>query len=480
MNLKNKFISGLKWNTLGNVFQQIMQVLSVIVLARILTPDDYGTFSILMIVIGFMGMLAGVGTSAAIIQTESPSNNLLSTIFIFNVVFSLFIYLIIYFLSYPISIFFENPEIEVMLQLISLVFIIKSVTSVQSSLLHKNLQFKKIITINILSSIIGFLIAVWVALKGMGVYSLIVKLLVESIVSTAIILFIVKWMPRTFFSIIELRKVLSYASNLTTFTIINYFSRSADNILIGKYLNASSLGVYSMAYTIMLYPLRNISHTIVRVLFPVLSQIKDDDEKIRRAYKKVIFFIALVTFPLMSGLMGLSDIFVSVVFGDKWSGLSTLLFILAPIGMMQSIVTTVGSLYMAKGTVKTMLRIGTLNAILTVLSFVVGISFGVEGVAIAYLIINIIMFYPNLKIAWKQIGLSVREGIHDVIPIFIFSIVLYFSLIILSMIVNEYIGNLLLQFFILVISGALVYLTLLKIYYGSVKDLFKELKSEKN
>ena len=229
--------------------------------------------------------------------------------------------------------------------------------------------------------------------------------------------------------------------NLTSYTFINYFSKNADNFLIGKFLGSSNLGIYNMAYNIMLYPLQNISHVFMKVLFPAFSLIKDDNEKFKRAYLRVIFFIALVSFPLMTGLMATSNLFVSVVFGEKWHNLAIILLIMAPIGMVQSISGTTGSLYLAKGNVKTLFKMGTINAIVIVVSFIVGIPFGIEGVALSYFIANIIMLYPMLLISWRQIELTVKEGLSEIVSPLIFSIVMGVVVVLLSWIVEGNIEN---------------------------------------
>jgi PST family polysaccharide transporter len=182
----------------------------------------------------------------------------------------------------------------------------------------------------------------------------------------------------------------------------------------------------------------------------------------------------------MMGLLAVSETFVAVFLGDKWEGMAALIMILAPIGMIQSIVTTVGSIYTAKGTTGLMFKIGSANAAVTVGSFVAGLPYGVHGVAIAYAIANVIMLYPNLKFAWDQIDLGVLEGIGKLSPFFISSLVMsiavYFQGTWLS-------GIGLSQFAILpmqIITGALIYFGILMLLYRNlVLGLLNELRSKK-
>jgi PST family polysaccharide transporter len=284
------------------------------------------------------------------------------------------------------------------------------------------------------------------------------------------------WKPKLLFSMMEIKKVFSYIANLTGFSFVNYFSSNADNFLIGKFLGSSSLGVYSLAYKIMLFPLQQISQTLLRVLFPAFSQIKDDNEKFKRAYLKVIFFIALVSFPLMMGLVAVSDVFVSVVFGEKWKNLAILLSILAPIGMLRSISTTLGSIYLAKGTTDRMFWIGSVGAFVMVVSIIAGLPFGVEGVAYALVIANIIMLYPNFRYAWIQIDLDLKEGFSEIFPVLVISVFMCMGVLSLDYFVTKYIDNQLVRLTVMIGSGILIYVVLLRLRYKNIMLLVKELK----
>lgn len=478
MTIKKQVLSGVKWVALANIFGQIMTLASTVILARLLNPDDFGVFAILMIFVGFLSMFVGMGTSAAIVHMDNPSEELLSSIFYFNVFMGSFFCALLIVLSDPISIFFEKPEIKELLMWLSLTFVISSFTTVQEALFTKKMDFKTLTIIGTFTNFVSFIVGIIAAMKGFGVYSLIIRALVGSILSSLLIWSISSWKPKLIFYFKELKEIFNFTTNLTGFTFINYFARNTDNFLIGKFLESSSLGVYNMAYNIMLYPLSNISHVLIRVLFPAFSKLQYDNEKLKKVYSRVIFFIALVSFPLMTGLMATSELFVSVIFGDKWNNLATILLIMAPIGMMQSLVTTTGSLYMAKGNVKMMFKTGTINAIVAVVSFIVGISFGIEGVALAYLIANIIMLYPMLAIAWKQIDFSAKEGFSEIFPILMFSIIMGLCVVSLGRVFEDHIESQIMRLIAMVLSGIIIYVLLLPLKYGNLINILNELRNK--
>lgn len=476
MSLKQKVLSGTKWIAVTNIFKQVLQIVSLMVFARLLSPDDFGMFAILMIFVGFLEMFTDMGTSAALIHVEKPSDKLLSSIFYLNIFVGLLLCIILIFLSTPISLFFENPKLEELLQIISLSFIITSFGVVQKALYEKQLDFKRVTLIESFSVFMGIGAGIGSAIYGLGIYSLIVQTLLSSIIRVAFMWFASEWRPLVYFSLNDIKSIWGYTSNLFSFNLINFFARNADTFLIGKFLGSSALGSYSLAYRIMLYPLQNITRILIRILFPAFSKIKDDNEKFKKAYLRVIFFIALVSFPLMSGLMATSTLFVHIFLGDKWHNLASLIVILAPIGMIQSIVSTTGSIYMAKGNTKLLFNVGTISTIITVTFFIAGIPFGVEGVAFAYLLSNLIILYPVLRISWKQIDLSVLRGINEIFPLIIISFIMGISVTFLGKLIDTLITSDIIKLIIMIIGGIFIYVLLIRLKYGNIKALLGELK----
>jgi PST family polysaccharide transporter len=473
MSLKKKVFTGVKWVTVANISRQILSMISIIILARLLSPEDFGTYAILMIFVTFLTVFRDMGTTAVLIHIPKPSSLLLSSVFYLNLSIGVGFSIILTLLAPAISAYFETPKLEEMLQFISLIFIISSLAIVQKALFQKNMDFKQISIIETISLFLGIFAGILSAFYGLGVYSLIIQSLLTSLIDTTLVYRYSSWYPSTKFSFGEIKKIWKYSANLSAFEFMNYFSTNADNFLIGKYLSSSALGIYSVAYKIMLYPLQNISRTLMRVLFPAFSTIKDDNQRFKKAYLRVIFFISLVSFPLMIGLIVTSDVFVNVLFGDKWIGLVTLLIILAPSGMLRSIFTTVGPIYTAKGNTDIQFKLGAVNSILTIIGFVIGLSYGVNGVAFAYLMVNTIMLYPIFKISWRQIDLSVSEGIGTIFPILIISLLMGFGIYLFDIALLHTIENQIIRLILMVAIGIVLYYILLKLKYKKLKQMIK-------
>ncbi len=402
-------LRGLKWSTISRISQQGLQYIATIILVGALSPDDFGLMAMAMIVIGFLDIFKDLGTSSAIIKEEKPTNDLKCSLFWVNVVFGILIFIIIYFTSSLIAGFFNSERIESVLKLLSFSFIIAGFSVQQKALLEKELSFQKLSLIELFSSAFAFLVAVYLALNGFGVWSLVWQVISNTSLNALLIWIFSNWKPRLSIKFSELKKIRAYSSNLVGFNLINYFARNGDYFLIGKFLGDHELGHYYLAYRIMLYPLRNITVVISRVIFPAFSKIQQENSKLCEAYVRITNSIAIITFPMMAGLALVSFKLTGAFFGSNWDTalVAHIIIILAPVGALQSVVSTVGNIYQVKGRTDWMFRWSLFASTLTLLGFIIGLNWGITGVAISYLITNAVMILPVFMIPFKLINLSI-------------------------------------------------------------------------
>jgi O-antigen/teichoic acid export membrane protein len=409
MTLSVKAVSGIKWSSISQFGRQVMQWITTIILARLLSPSDFGLMAMVMVVIGFVSLFKDLGTSAAIIQQKSLSEELLSSIFLVNVAFGVLAMAVLFVLSPLAAGFYHEQKVTPLLKVLSLTFFISGLSILQQAILERDLAFNKLAKLEIIATLLGSMVGIGLAILGYGVWSLIYQSLTVVTMTTILLWTSSVWRPKMIFHWTEVKSVSSYSLNLTGFNIFNYFARNTDYLLIGRFLGAQNLGYYTLAYNIMLYPLQNISTVIGRVMFPVFSQIQNDDAIFRSAYLKVASAIALITFPMMIGLWALAEPFVLTVFGLQWQPVILLLMILAPVGLSQSIGTTVGAIYQAKGRTDWMFRWGIAAGILVMIAFVIGLQWGIVGVATAYAFACFILIYPSFAIPFRLINLRVRD-----------------------------------------------------------------------
>jgi len=409
MSLKGFSISGIKWTGLSQIGGQAIQFISTLILVRLLSPSDFGLMSMSMLAVLFVMLFKDMGTGAAVIRDKTLSKEALSSIYWLNVILGLFATLLVYSTSPWVAEFFHEPQVTPVLKFLSFTFLISGFSFIQKSLMERDMVFNKLAKLEIAAALTGSMVGVTMAILGYGVWSLVFQSLSVTLLTTILLWTFSTWQPKLIFLWKEIQAIGKFSLNLSGFNFFNYFARNADEILIARYLGAQELGYYNLAYRLLLYPLRTISGVVNRVMFPVYSQIQDDHARFRQAYLKIVSAIALVTFPLMLGLMVLAKPFVLTVFGAPWEPMIALLVILAPLGMKQSIGTTVGSIYQAKGRTDWMFRWGIVSGSITIIAFIIGLQWGIVGVAAAYLTVGIILTYPSFSIPFKLIDLPISE-----------------------------------------------------------------------
>jgi O-antigen/teichoic acid export membrane protein len=409
MSLRKAAISGVKWSAISHFGRRALSLLTTIVLARLLAPSDFGLVAMAMVVIGFIELFQDLGTATAAIQRKAPSQALLASLFWLNVAFGLAATLALYFVSPLAGALYREPQVIPIMRALSLSFLLAGFSNLQRSLLERNLEFDKLARIEIGTSLFATLVGIAAAYLGHGAWSLVYQMLAGNLLMTLLFWGASSWRPSRRFDWFEIRSVMAFSLNLTGSNIINYFARNADKLLIGRFLGSQDLGYYDLAYRLMLYPLQGISSVIRRVMFPLYSRMQDDVAQFSRTYLKVASAIAMISFPLMLGLAALAGPFVLTLFGTAWSPVIPLLLILAPLGALQSITTTVGDIYMSTGRTDWGLWWTIGAGFLTVMSFVVGLPWGILGVTASYAIVFLLLTYPGFAIAFRLVGLRVRD-----------------------------------------------------------------------
>ncbi len=386
------------------------------------------------------------------------NDDLLSSIFWFNLLFGFTVAIIIVFIAPIIAGLFDEPRLTFVLWAIAGAFPIGATGLVHQAILEREKKFKPVAIVEVASVLLGLICGVLAANYGVGAYSLVAQSIVTALVTSMGMWRISIWRPKIGVSIAELRSILGFSSNLLGFNFINYFARNADGFLIGRLLGANDLGVYTIAYRMMLFPLQNISSVVSRVLFPVFSRWQHDTKHLSELYLSSVSAISLVVAPCMFGLFVVRANFVEVLLGPGWEKVAVVLMWLAPVGLLQAILTTVGTLYLALGETKLMLRWGGFVSLLTVVGFMIGIQWGLLGMLKAYAVLSVILFIPSLYIPTRMIGLSILDIGYAIAPSFICALMMAVSIYLVLPFFKEYGAFGLIA---VVIIGALLYFALI-------------------
>lgn len=422
MSFRRRTITGLVWNIGSNFAQQSVRFIVILVLARLLNPDDFGLVGMVTVFSGFAMMFSDLGLNAALIQRPSLTAAHLSSAFWLSLATGVVLALLFAASAPLIAEVFARPELIPLVRVMSLTYVLSAVSVVQKAVLMRAMDFRNLTLIQVTSIGVAAAVGVALAIADQGAWSL-VGMAVATPGCEAVLLWSTsRWRPSRRIDRSALTDLWRFGRNLTGFSALNYWARNADNLLIGRYVGATALGFYSRAYQVMLLPISQVTGSIGQVMFPALSRIQEDKVRFKKVYLSAVAAIAFVTFPTMAGIFAVSDSFVAGILGTQWGGSIPILRWLAFVGLIQSVGATTGWIYQAQGRTDRLLRWGVFSSAVTVGAFVAGLPWGALGVAIAYTCSSVGLLYPNIVIAGRLVGLRFGEVAQAVVAPLIMSV----------------------------------------------------------
>lgn len=407
-------VKGLIWLMGARVLNQVVALGIIALLARLLSKADFGIIGMATTITSFILIFTDFGTGMAIVQAPSLSDEQLSTIYWFNIVIGGILSLITILISPLVARFYNQPQLMLILSILGLGFLLNSFGVVFDALFRRRFEFSTLVKINIISTILAGIIAVVSALFGVGVWSLVIQLLTQYLINGVLLWIRSSWHPKLRWKRDDLTHIINFSLNLTGFNIVNYFARNTDYLLIGKLLGAEPLGLYTLAYRIMLLPVSNLSSIASQALYPAFSRLQSDKDRLSEAYLKSVRYIALITFPLMAGISLLSREVITIVYGSDWEGAILPLTYLALVGTFQPFISLYGTVILAQGFSSWYFRWGLIISTIMVVGFVIGIRWGISGVALSYLIGQIIVSIFGLPILFRKGGTSIVKFIQTI------------------------------------------------------------------
>lgn len=428
LSLKRRVIHAVGWTFSSQVSREMLQFGVSIVLARLLSPKDYGVVGMSATVLGFVQIFNTFGFRSALIQKQDVTDRHYSTAFWMTLAISVSLYLVTVLVSPLAALYFKEPQLTGIMVVSALGFIATSLSTIQMAMLEKQIDFKKITIIELMTAVINGIVSISLALTGHGVWSLVWGSIAGQTAALPLTWYMIRWRPAFLFDKHAFKELFGFGAHLTGANIINYFARNADNLIIGRVLGASALGYYTLAYNLMLKPLQYVSSNIARVMFPALSAIKNDREKTRQTYLKVVQYISIVTFPMMAGLLFLAPDLIPAVYGNRWMPVVPIFQILCLLGAIQSIGTTVGIIYISQGRADLQFKYTLIFSPIMVCSFFIGVQWGVMGVATGYLISSGSIWIWSHVVANKLIGLRLATLFAKMAPATIASIGMFLAL----------------------------------------------------
>lgn len=421
--LKSRSVKGGFSTIAGQVISFALNISSTIILARLLTPEDYGLVAMVTAVTGFVTIFKDLGLSSAVIQKEHINQQQVSAVFWINVFISLGIALIVALLA-PVLVNFYNEERLFYITLVFSVGIFISGLSLQhNALMKRQMKFQTLALMNTLTAFLSIVCGVLLAWLGFGYWAIVAITFLFPSFNTLALWFVCAWRPSFTLKGNDVKSFLKFGAGITGFDMINYFSRNMDNVLIGKFIGSVALGLYTKAYQLLLLPITQLRDPLNSVALPALSTLQNDKVKYKSYYKRFLFTLAFFSMPAVVYMAIFSEELIVVVLGDQWIEASSIFRILAFAAFIQPLLSTIGLVMISTGDIKRYFTWGCINAALVVTAFFIGVQWGVDGVAKAYVVITYLLFFPALIYCLRNSPITVSLFLKEISFPALFSII---------------------------------------------------------
>ncbi len=432
MSLKSQVVSGVRWSALSNIIKQSLRFMIMVVLARILAPEDFGLIMMTAVFTNFAELLSDLGFAGALIQRQELEERHLSSIFWLNIAIG-FALTVLFALLAPLVAWFYNEPLLVPLTIaIAFNFVISSFNDVQTVLLRRDLAFRRQAIISNTAMVFGGVMGIMLALTGFGVWSLVLKNLIQHLIEVVVMWFTTRWRPKLLFDRSAVRELMGFSVNLTGFQALAYWSRNLDGLLIGRFIDSVNLGLYNRAYSTMALPITQLKRTISVVMFPTLARIQDDHPRVKKIALRTHRLIGLVTIPMLIGLALVAEPFMLAVYGQKWAGAIPVLQILCLAGLPQPLTAVTDWVFLSQGRMDIQLRWAFISTGVMLVSFLVGVNWGITGVALAYVVPNYLLWPFTVTLSGRLIGLTLAEYAANVVRPFIFALIMAAGLLLIG------------------------------------------------
>jgi O-antigen/teichoic acid export membrane protein len=411
--LRPLIVRGIAWKAIGQVGIQLTRLAVAVVLARILAPQQYGLAGMALVFNGFILIFADLALGQAVVQRRSLTEADKATTFWTSILAGAAFAAVGVALSGSVAAFFGEPELRPMIALLSLGFLISSVGTTQSALLVREMAFRGLEIREIVATAGGAGAAIAVALAGGGAWAIIAQQLTVSTLSTVLVWFYSSWRPSLRFSVSSLRSFVGFTANVLGTNVLTQLRSITDNALIGRYLGASSLGVYALAYNVILVPFNRLAVPVAQVLFPALSRLQEDVSQVGVYWRRSIRLVGAFAMPALVGLILVAPEFVDVVLGDKWHEAVPVIRLLGVVGLLQTLQFLNPIVLQALDRTSMLLRWTLFSYGAAVTAFVVGLHWGIVGVAAAFAVSALVTEPAYAWLTGRLVGVGLGQIARD-------------------------------------------------------------------
>jgi O-antigen/teichoic acid export membrane protein len=401
---------------IAQALTQGTRFLTSIALARILTPTDFGVVAVAVLISAIVDQFKDLGTASALIQRPQVNQVLLNTVFYLNLALGVLAASAFFFFAGPLATALGNPDSTGVVRAYSVITVLTSLGAIHQTLLRRWMRFRQVAIVAAVTALTTAAVSLALALAGIGYWALVVGTGLGSLIGTMLLWFVDPWRPTLEVSLDSLRSIWRFSGNLFLSSLVYVAWTQVDKVIVSRFIGGPGLGVYTMGQRVVMTPLSAISSVIDEVTFAAFSRRQDDDAALRRGFFRSAGAIALVTFPLMTGVAVIAGPLVEVVLGSKWNDLIPVIWVLAPAGAVQSVTFNCGQILLAKGRSDWTFRWGLLYFIVLTGLELTMVRWGVVGVATGYLLGSLILTPFSLMLAFRLIGARLRDYLRSLWP----------------------------------------------------------------
>lgn len=468
--LKQKAAKGILWSSVERFSVQGVQFLIMIVMARLLTPKDYGLIGMLSIFLAISQSLIDSGFSQALIRKQDRTEIDNSTVFYFNIAVGCLLYLLFFLIAPFVADFYKLPELSLVMRVVCLGVVINSLAVVQRALLTVKVDFKTQAKASLLAAVISGIIGVTLAYSGYGVWALVWQQLINLTLNTLLLWHFSHWKPVWGYSWQSFRSMFSFGSKLLASGLLDTTYNNIYPIVIGKVFSAGDLGNFTRAQQFSSFPSSNVTGILQRVTYPLLCQIQNEDARLAIVYRKFLKLSAFIIFPLMCGLAGLSTPLITILIGEKWLLCSELLTIICFTMMWYPIHSINLNLLQVKGRTDIFLKLEFYKKGIGLTLLFLSIPYGVKAMCAVGILGSLIALAINTYYTGKLIQIGFFKQMRDLLPTLSLSLLMFFAVYNLHYVVSSAYGQLLIG----IPLGILIYLV--PGYYFKFSELDEILK----
>ena len=416
--LKKKTVRGTFWSAVDNIANQGVTFLVGLVLARLLTPHEYGLIGYIMILVAVFNSIVDSGFSNALIRKKDAGETDYSTAFIFNLAVSVVLMAAMYLLAVPFSRFFREPQLVLLVRVMSVIVVINALALIQRTRLVKSVDFKTQTKASLISSVSSGAVGLAMAFGGLGVWSLVGQQISRQLINTVCLWILNRWKPTWRFSWSSFRELFGFGWKLLVSGLIDTVWKEIYQLVIGKFYSTSTLGQYTRGKQFSDIFSSNMTSIVQRVSYPVLSSIQDERERMKEGYRKIIRTTMLASFVLLFGLSAVAESLLTVLIGPRWLEAAHYLQIICFAASLYPLHAINLNMLQVQGRSDLFLKLEIVKKIIAVGPLLLGIFIGIDWMLWGSLATSIIAYFLNARYSGTLIGYPIRAQIKDILPSF--------------------------------------------------------------